>query len=98
MPLNRRSRIWLLIFSGLLFLTAAAAEGGQEKDALPAKKFVSPDGRLLAIVVSNCQGNYANESRVEIRRLKGSLLRSHDFSSDDGTHGYGVDGVQCTAG
>jgi hypothetical protein len=42
------------------------------------------------------KGNERAESRVEIRRKNGTLLRAHDFSSDDGEHGYRLDGGQWT--
>jgi len=63
-----------------------------------AEKFVSPDKRLVAIVVpaDKHEGYEELESRVEIHSRGGAPLCAHDFSSDDGEHGYGVDGAQWT--
>ena len=36
------------------------------------------------------------ESRISILRSGGVQLSMHDFSSEDGEHGYGVDGAQWT--
>jgi hypothetical protein len=36
----------------------------------------------------------SSESRVQILASDGTQLRTHDFSSSDGEHGYGVDGAQ----
>jgi hypothetical protein len=54
--------------------------------------YASPSGNLRAIVVSvgKLKGYESYESRIELRDKSGKLLGSHDFSSEDGTHGYGV--------
>ena len=62
------------------------------------KSFKSPDGRLAAVVipVSKQRGFEENESRISIQTNGGKQLLVHDFSSDDGQHGYGVDVAQWT--
>jgi hypothetical protein len=102
MAKNQHSRIGFLIALDVFFLATAAAGSGNPratKSGLPGERFVSPDGTLIAIVIPNGKekGGEKDESRVEIRRRKGGRLRAHDFSSDDGSHGYGVDGAQWTA-
>ncbi len=62
------------------------------------RSFVSPDGAYKAVVLASGKekGSREAESRVEIRNGKGVVLCSHDFSSADGEHGYGVDTAQWT--
>jgi hypothetical protein len=60
--------------------------------------FISPQGRLTAIVLASGKekGSEEAESRVEIRDRGGAVLCVHDFSSSDGEHGYGVDAADWT--
>jgi hypothetical protein len=102
--MTKNQRSWgFLIALGVFFLTTAAAGSGNPRATngkLAGERFVSPDSRLIAVVIPNGKENGApekNESRVEIRGRKGDLLHAYDFSSDDGSHGYGVDGAQWTA-
>jgi hypothetical protein len=55
-------------------------------------RFVSPDGKLVALVihVGKKAGLENYESRVELRTKKTSLLCFADYSSEDSEHGYGV--------
>jgi hypothetical protein len=94
---NQHPRIGFLIALGLFFVTSAAVGSGNPQPTKSGSA-TSPDGTLIAIVVPKGKENgEKDESRVEIRRLTGGLLQAYDFSSDDGTHGYGVDGAQWTA-
>lgn len=58
----------------------------------------SPDKHLLAVVdpVRNPTLHVATESVVSIRDEDGNTLQKHDFASQDGEHGYEVDGVKWT--
>ncbi len=75
---------------GLLLLllpgcaTAAAAKPGQE--------YVSPDGKIRAIVVQLRKEHVgAAESRVELRARDGAVLMVHSYASADGEHGFRVE-------
>jgi len=57
-------------------------------------KFKSPDHRFVGLVAPSL--NASDESRVSILGADGHQLRTHDFSSSDGQHGYGVDAAQWT--
>ena len=60
---------------------------------------MSPDAKLTAVVTpaGKKRGFEKYESRISILRSGGVLLSMHDFSSEDGEHGYGVDGAQWTS-
>jgi hypothetical protein len=62
------------------------------------KRFKSPDGRLTAIVmpVETRDRSGGDESRISILLGASKKLRAYDFLSDDGDHGYAVDGAQWT--
>src|SRR5450759_4584618 len=88
----------------LLFTTASMGQSAKPPSQSSVRthsnaKFVSPQGGLTAIVLASGKekGFEKAESRVEIRGKNGAVLCSHDFSSPDGEHGYGVDGAQWTA-
>ncbi len=74
-------------------------------EALPASKSAkditthnSPDKHFVAVVnpVRNATLHIATESAISIREVGGALLQKHDFASQDGEHGYEVDGVKWT--
>ena len=75
-----------------VFLAAGSAGPGRA-----ALKFHSTDRKLIAFVipVGKQRGFEGSESQIDIRK-GGKLLRSHDFASEDGDHGYGVDGAHWT--
>ena len=50
----------------------------------------SPNGKLHA-VVKPARNQNVDESRVSIFDSNGKRLRTHNFSSPDGEHGYGAD-------
>ena len=53
------------------------------------QKHVSPDGKLEAFVIPvGKPGDFAMESRVEIRDSKGKIVFAKSFASKDGEHGY----------
>jgi hypothetical protein len=52
---------------------------------------------VAKIIPNGKQKGFENgESTVVILNADSKKLNSYDFSSDDGTHGYGVDGAQWT--
>ena len=54
--------------------------------------FPSPSGDLIATVSPAGQKGFENrESRIEIRRGNGRLIRKRGFSSIDGNHGRSID-------
>jgi len=57
-------------------------------------QYPSPDHQFKAVVVLSSKVTGSSESRVQILASDGTQLRTHDFSSSDGEHGYGVDGAQ----
>jgi hypothetical protein len=80
-----KSAIALLIWFGLV--PSVLAQVGQA--------LKSPDGTLRA-VVKPARNQNVDESRVSILDSGGKQLRTHDFSSSNGDHGYRVDGAQWT--
>jgi hypothetical protein len=63
----------------------------QTKITPTSKQYSSPDGgRAVVVPVDKNQGFESYESRVDFYSKDGSTLCSADFSSGDGTHGYGV--------
>ena len=62
------------------------------------QKYVSPDGKLHALVVPvGKAGDGPRESRVEVRNSGGKFLLSRSFASKDGEHGYVVYRADWTA-
>ena len=84
-------------FGPALFLATAVLFGSASSGERP-KAFKSPDAKLTAVVtaVDKIRGLEKYESRISILRSGGVQLSMHDFSSEDGEHGYGVDGAQWT--
>jgi hypothetical protein len=89
-------RIHRLLVSAILAAATilpgyAVAKGRQ-------KEFKSPDGKFVAVVVpvDKKKGFEERESRISIVRPGGAPIGVHDFSSEDGEHGYGVIGAQWT--
>jgi len=72
--------------------------GGEYHASGESTRDESPDGIVTAIVApaGKRAGSADSESRISVRRSYGSFLRTHDFSSADGQHGYGVDGAEWT--
>lgn len=87
-------------FAALLSLMLALALGAMFASASGhgTIRFRSPDHHLVAVVAPapNLIGAENNESRVSILASDSAPLRTHDFSSSDGEHGYGVDGAEWT--
>jgi len=54
--------------------------------------YVSPDKSVIAVITPG--GPKKSESEVELRSSTGKVLFHKDYTSSDGTHGYGV--VQAT--
>jgi len=87
-----------LIFVALSFFIIARAEQptaqgpGSTEHPIKCSGVTSPDQKLRAYVLS--VGKHPkppfNESRVEIRDMKGTLLATKDFKSPDGEHGRNV--------
>jgi hypothetical protein len=82
----------------LCFLVIPLAVIAQQRFTDIADTYVSQDGKLVAKVIPSGKekGNERAESEVQIRRKDGTMLGAHDFSSEDGEHGYGVDQAQWT--
>jgi hypothetical protein len=63
-----------------------------------SQKFVSPDGKMQALVIPvGKSGDGSRESRVDIRNSGGKILLSRSFASKDGEHGYIVYQADWTA-
>jgi hypothetical protein len=88
--IRKSLRLSLLVGATLLVVYAGS---GKRLD-----KFQSPDGRLTAVVTpaDKKRGFEKYESRISILRSGGGQLSMHDFSSDDGEHGYGADQARWT--
>jgi hypothetical protein len=82
----------------LLILLIAVSPGceAQAGAVKGTRNFVSPDGEFSAVVIPSGKKDGSDESRVEIRNKNGRVICVHDFSSEDGEHGYGVDEAQWT--
>jgi len=80
-----------------LFLAATVLAGSTGSGERP-KEFKSPDARFTAVIALADKkiGFEKYESRISILRSGGVQVSMHDFSSEDGEHGYGVDGAQWT--
>ena len=53
--------------------------------------FASPGGGLIARVIpAGKKGSENRESRIEIRRANGRLIRQRSFASTDGNHGRSI--------
>ncbi|HXG68846.1 MAG TPA: hypothetical protein VNO70_27355 [Blastocatellia bacterium] len=62
------------------------------------KVYPSPDKRLRAIIIPvGKKGFESQESRIEIRKSDGTLIRWKSFASEDGEHGRGVEHGEWTA-
>lgn len=86
-----RSRVGTLLVAAT-FLVAYPGTGERPK------QFKSPDTTLTAVVTpaGKKKGFEEYESRISILRSGGIQISRHDFSSEDGEHGYGVDQAQWT--
>jgi hypothetical protein len=84
--------------SALALAVAFVLLVGYASPGVRLKSFKTPDGRLTADVtpISKQRGFEEYESRISIQTNGGKQLLVHDFSSDDGQHGYGVDVAQWT--
>ena len=86
------------IFVALSFFMAACAQQpttqGPSTDHHPitCPGVTSPDQKLRACVLSVGKHPHPpfNESRVEVRDMKGAILAAKDFKSPDGEHGRNV--------
>ena len=59
--------------------------------------FPSPRGGLIATVSPAGRKGFENrESRIEIRRANGNLIRQRSFASIDGNHGRSIDHAEWT--
>ena len=78
-----------------VLVSAVAMSGSNPKRSTTRK---SPDKHLLAVVdpVRNPTLHVATESIISIRDDHGNTLQKHGFASQDGEHGYEVDGVKWT--
>lgn len=83
---------------GVTLVMAATVLVGYAGSGVTPKEFKSPDGKLTAVVtpVDKKRGFEKYESRILILGRGGVKISRRDFSSEDGEHGYGVDGAQWT--
>ena len=62
-----------------------------------ASFFPSPGGGLTATVIPAGKKGFENrESRIEIKRANGRLIRQRSYASSDGQHGRSVDHAEWT--
>ena len=89
---------WTRRSLGSALLLAATVLVGSAGSGERPKEFKSPDARFTAVVTPADKkiGFEKYESRISILRGGGVQVSMHDFSSEDGEHGYGVDGEQWT--
>lgn len=68
-----------------------------EGHAKDQKEYISPDGRLRALVIPVGKDDTGiAESRIEIRKISGELVFKKDYSSTDGNHGWVVSSASWT--
>jgi hypothetical protein len=93
-----RPASWIRRSFGPTLFLAVAVLVGYAGSGERLKKFKSPDAKLTAVVTpaDKKRGFEKYESRISILRSGGVQVSLHDFSSEDGEHGYGVDGAQWT--
>jgi len=93
-----RRASWIRKSFGVLFLVAATLLVGYAGSGKALENFKSPDGRLMAVVTpaDKKRGFEKYERCISILRSGGLQLSMHDFSSEDGEHGYGVGQAQWT--
>ena len=60
------------------------------------EKFKSPDGMLVAVVLSRHALEATDESRIELQTQGGIVTARRDYTSEDGEHGYGVTKAEWT--
>ena len=103
--LPRRSQVgmlgsasWIRKLFVLSLLMAASLLAGYAGARQRLDKFKSPTGRLTAVVApaSKERGFEKYESGISILRGGGVQVSMHNFSSEDGEHGYGVDQARWT--
>jgi len=85
--------------AGLCNKLAKDADAAIAEDAAAAHapvEYPSPDRRFKAVIAPSSKVTGTSESRVSVLSSDGTQLRTHDFSSSDGEHGYGVDGALWT--
>ena len=74
----------------LTFLVVAAASAQR-------KSYESPNKKLRALIIPvGAKGYEASESRIEIRSIRGRLLRRKSLASGDHNHGQGVNHAEWT--
>ncbi len=65
----------------------------KKQDAKQVTEFRSPDGEFLAVIISFPKAGHASgESKIEIH-LKDTIVSSTSYTSDDGEHGFIVEGA-----
>ena len=103
--LPKRSRVgtlrltsWIRRSFGLSLLVSATVLVAYAGSGERPKEFKSPDAKLTAVVTpaDKKRGFEKYESRISILRSGGVQVSMHDFSSEYGEHGYGVDQAQWT--
>jgi len=77
------------------FAVPASAQHRAPAASCPAasvqrQSHVSPDGSLVAVICSVAKPGNAPESFVQIQKGSGKILARREYTSSDGSHGYGV--------
>jgi hypothetical protein len=80
-------RVALNLLSLVMLVAAASTAAAAQR----AETYISPDKSLSAVVIPvGPAGRAADESLVEIRGARHTLLLKKSFASEDGEHGYVV--------
>jgi hypothetical protein len=79
----------LLATAGIL-LALVSASAQKRTQQTETRKFASPDGTIVASILSRKSLEATNESLVELRAQDGRVLAKRNYDSQDGQHGYGV--------
>lgn len=76
----------------ILVTAVLLADCVAQKDGFSGRTqtFKSPDGAVVAEIHFIRPPVGTSESRVVLRAQNGAVLAKHDYSSEDGEHGYGV--------
>jgi hypothetical protein len=69
---------------------------GQHQSSAKKTTYASPDGTLVAVIVSVDQPEATDESEVRVQAASGKVLARKNYRSEDGEHGYGVTKAQWT--
>jgi hypothetical protein len=75
---------------GFILLIGSLCTAQRQIISSREETFESPDGAIIAFVRFTKTVEATSESRIEVRTRSGRVLLKHDYGSEDGEHGYGV--------